>query len=180
MDLVPGSLLAQRYRAESLLGRGGMGEVWRCRDEDRGDEVAVKVLHAAGLDPRRRRLFRDEIVATAHLDHPGIVRVYDVIQEADNLALVMELELGRPLSKIDPLPFAEFRDLAIQVLEALAYAHARGVLHLDVKPSNVIVSGRPAGLRATLVDFGVARGWRQGEDLTDDTIVRGTLGYMAP
>ena len=187
MSITTGALLAGRYRAEELLGHGGMGEVWRCHDVEQGTDVAVKAVHTKYLnDPQIARLFYDEVIASARLNHPGIVPVYDFIRGEDGTALlVMAYRRGQPLasfvSKAPPWVF--IAAVLTQILEALAYAHARGILHLDVKPENVIVERRGSALLVTLVDFGLARWRRPGRGVRrwmERDVVVGTIGYMAP
>jgi len=176
VKIQPGALLESRYRVTELLGRGGMGDVWRCRDLARDDDVAIKMVRSDEHGPDRRRDFYDEVIATAHLDHPAIVRVLDVLHPGDDLALVMELRSGIPLRDVGRVSCATAFALLTQVLEALAYAHARNVLHLDVKPGNVVVDLDAE--EATLLDFGIARMWRADADVAFSA--RGTPAYMAP
>ena len=189
-----GTVLAQRYRADALLGRGGMGEVWRCRDLEQGHDVAIKAVRPEMLsDAGTARLFQSEVVAVARLNHPCIIPVYDLLHDARGGALlVMEFREGRQLGALqdDDPPFSVVREVLVQVLEALAYAHARGVLHLDIKPENVLFERRkkvaaPGGqaLRATLLDFGIARVRRPGRGVErwfERDAVIGTVEYMAP
>lgn len=188
-----GTVLAQRYRADALLGRGGMGEVWRCRDLEQGHDVAIKAVRPEMLrEPGTARLFQSEIVAVARLNHPGIIPVYDLLHDDRGAALlVMELREGGQLGGLvdDDPPFSVVREVLVQVLEALAYAHARGVLHLDIKPENVLFERRkrappaPPEVRVTLLDFGIARVRRPGRGVErwfDRDAVIGTVEYMAP
>lgn len=187
MPIAAGALLAQRYRAEKLLGRGGMGEVWLCRDLEQEREVAIKAVRADFLaDPGAARLFHAEIVATARLNHPNIIPVYDLIRDASGPALlVMAYREGPSLGSFAPadLTWPFVAEVLKQLLEALAYAHARGVLHLDIKPENVILERRGPGVRATLLDFGIARIRRPGRGVERwferDAII-GTVEYMSP
>ncbi len=166
VPIAAGALLAQRYRAETLLGRGGMGEVWLCRDLEQEREVAIKAVRADFLaDPGAARLFHAEIVATARLNHPGIVPVYDLVRDPGGpTLLVMAYRDGPSLGSFRPadLTWPFVAEVLKQLLEALAYAHARGVLHLDIKPENVLVERRGSRLRATLLDFGISRIRRPG------------------
>lgn len=186
MTIAPGTVLASRYRADALLGRGGMGEVWRCHDLEQGRNVAVKAVRKDMLaDSGAAKLFHSEVVAVARLSHPGIIPVYDALQDARSGALlVMEHRDGKELGVLadeDP-PWPVVRDLLAQVLSALAYAHARGVLHLDIKPENILLDRVEGARRATLLDFGIARIRRPGRGIERwferDAIV-GTLEYMA-
>lgn len=157
---------------EEPIGRGGMGEVWRARHRD-GEAVAVKLLR---MDRAHgdAALFEAEVQALARLDHPGVVRVLAALpldpvaagllaleppDAEGRLALVMELVAGGSLEEQDrPWPWPEQRTLLEDLLDALAHAHARGILHLDIKPGNVLLEARPHGppLRPRLTDFGLA------------------------
>jgi serine/threonine protein kinase len=187
MPVIKGDVLASRYRTEELLGRGGMGEVWRCTDLEENRTVAIKsIVSKRVADEAIRRLFHEEVFAVARLDHPGIVEIYDFLEGADGaVLLVMAYKQGRSLDRMQTLlPAWTFvRAVLRGVLEALAHAHARGVLHLDVKPQNVIVRREREQTLTTLVDFGVARVHQPGrgaERWADRDTVFGTLEYMAP
>jgi serine/threonine protein kinase len=154
-----GRLIADRYELVSALGHGGMGVVWRALDKKLGRAVAVKLLPAAsiGNDLARARLIR-EARAAAALEHEGIIRVYDVGETDDGGAfLVMELVRGRSLRSaleqgaLGPVRLAE---IIVQAARALAFAHAEGIIHRDIKPDNIMI--RDDG-RAIVVDFGVAK-----------------------
>ncbi len=174
---------------EAELGRGGMGRVFRARDERLGRAVAVKVLkpeitaHPDSADFRAR--FAREARTLARLEHPGIVAVHDFgTTAAGDAYLVMQLVPGGSLAGRLPLPVPEAIDVARQVCEALAYAHGRGVVHRDIKPENVLIGDDG---RARLSDFGIARllepALEDGADarpLTRPSLVLGTPGYMAP
>lgn len=187
VPIVAGALLAKRYRAEALLGRGGMGEVWRCFDIDEGRDVAIKAIRAEFLsDPGAARLFHSEVVAVARLNHPGIIPVYDLIRDPSSATLlVMAYRDGPSLGSLTTaeLTWSFIVEVLTQLLSALAYAHARGVLHLDIKPENVLVEQRESQLRATLLDFGIARVRRPGRGIErwfERDAVIGTVEYMAP
>ncbi|GAA4297982.1 hypothetical protein GCM10023178_01590 [Actinomadura luteofluorescens] len=177
-----GLRLADRYRLDSLLGRGGMGEVWRGLDERLGRPVAVKILTApAGADARLISRFRREAEIMARLRHPGIVVVHDAGEDEQLLFLVMELLDGEDLSAVlkrhpQGLPVDRARRLTAGIADALHAAHQQGVVHRDVKPANVMV--RP-GDRVTVMDFGIARYADQVTELTGSAIL-GTPAYMAP
>ena len=114
-------------------------------------------------------MFRDEVLAMAHLRHPGIVSVYDLVRTTgDDLALVMELRPGEPLSRGGRRSFAVLRPILLGILDALAHAHARGVLHLDIKPDNVLVAGEAGHVRTSASSTsgsprpgGAGRRWRR-------------------
>ena len=177
-----GQLIAGRYRLREVLGQGGMSVVWRADDDVLGREVALKVLSAvlAG-DPHQRRTIRDEARAAARLRHANIVAVHDYGEFTESgrtlSFVVMELADGRNLADMltgGRLPWKVATLVGAQVAAALAAAHADGVVHRDVKPANVMVTG--AGVK--LLDFGIsaAVGALDG----DDGQVLGTPAYLAP
>jgi serine/threonine protein kinase len=184
-DKGKGRLVGGRYRLTAVVGRGGMGTVWRAHDELLDRDVAVKeVLLPPGLEAAERdilyqRTFR-EARASARLSHPGVVTVHDVVWEEGRPWIIMEFVRARPLQEIidqdGPLPPRRVAEIGLQLLEALNHAHAAGILHRDVKPSNVMVSGDG---RALLTDFGVAQ--MPGEvTLTQTGLVMGSPAYIAP
>ena len=147
-----------RYRVTKTLGTGGMGEVYEAIDDVLGREVAIKTLRSENgiaarfIDDR----FRNEARAIAQFSHPGVVQVFDIDLSADPPYLVMEKVAGPSLAErieSGPLPAAELAPLGIQIARALAAAHAAGVVHRDVKPSNIL-AGTGGGWK--LADFGVA------------------------
>ncbi|WP_431985063.1 protein kinase domain-containing protein [Streptomyces qinglanensis] len=164
--MVQSTLIHGRYRLLDLVGRGGMGEVWRARDESLGRRVAVKCLKPlarrddAGFLRVLRERFRREARVAAALQHRGVTVVHDFGDDDGLLYLVMELLEGRNLSQLladnkgQPLPLAEVLDVAEQVAAALAYTHAQGVVHRDLKPANVMRSEDGA---VKICDFGIAR-----------------------
>ncbi|GAA4385832.1 hypothetical protein GCM10023088_55910 [Actinomadura verrucosospora] len=180
-----GRLLAGRYRLESVVGRGGMGTVWRASDETLDREVAVKeVVLPAGLsdeerENRHRRTLR-EARASARLNHPGVVTVHDVVDEDGRPWIVMELVRARSLQEVveeeGPLPPGRVATIGAQIAGALRAAHAIGVLHRDVKPANVLVTGDD---RAVLTDFGIAQ-VAGDATLTGTGLIMGSPAYMSP
>ncbi|WP_344589834.1 serine/threonine-protein kinase [Actinomadura vinacea] len=179
-------LVAHRYRLLAELGRGGMGVVWRARDEVLDREVAVKeMLMPAGLaeverSAMARRAVR-EARSAARLSHPGVVKVFDVVVEEARPWVVMELVRGRSLHQEirlgGPLRPDRAARIGRQLLGALGAAHAVGILHRDVKPGNVLLD--EATGRAVLTDFGIAV--IEGEaTLTQDGGVLGSPAYIAP
>ncbi|MED5372990.1 MAG: bifunctional serine/threonine-protein kinase/formylglycine-generating enzyme family protein [Myxococcota bacterium] len=172
-----------RYRILGLLGEGGMGLVYRCQALDpevfeaQGGPVAVKLLHRhLALNAGVRERFEAEAQLGMALDHPGIVKVHALIQEADSPALVMELVEGAPLSKLPlPLPLAEVWAVLQQVGDALAAVHAAGIVHRDLKPANIMRT--PQG-RVVLLDFGIAKQGIGGATRTG--LALGTVQNMAP
>ncbi|MDH6490248.1 tRNA A-37 threonylcarbamoyl transferase component Bud32 [Streptomyces sp. SAI-127] len=177
-----------RYRLVESIGQGGMGRVWRAADEMLDRQVAVKEMRIDGLDAedtrtRRERTLR-EARATARIDHPNVVRVYDVVDEGERLWIVMELVNGRSLERMTvedgPLGPRETALLGLGLVQALRQVHARGVLHRDIKPGNVLVeSADRAGHRIVLTDFGIAA-MQDAKALTMVGMLVGSPDYMAP
>lgn len=181
-------VLLDRYRLRRRLGAGGFGTVYEAEDLRLGRLVALKLIHGApGASDRIRR----EAMAAARLDHPGIVALYDAGEDDDTRYLVSELVEGRTLAQLEADGELSDRDvlrIGLALADALAHAHARGVIHRDLKPQNVIVPAGDDGAApgedtwraaAKLADFGVAS--LAGEEpLTQTGDVVGTLAYMAP
>jgi eukaryotic-like serine/threonine-protein kinase len=177
--------VAGRYRLAESIGQGGMGRVWRAADEILDREVAVKEMRIDGLDAedtrtRRERTLR-EARATARIDHPNVVRVYDVVDAGERLWIVMELVAGRSLEHImateGPLGPREAARIGLGLVAALRQVHAGGVLHRDIKPGNVLVEA--AGDRVVLTDFGIAA-IQDAKALTVVGMLVGSPDYMAP
>ncbi|MFE5581493.1 serine/threonine-protein kinase [Kitasatospora sp. NPDC056531] len=176
-----GTVVAGRYLMDRPMGAGGMGEVWAAEDQLLDRRVAVKLLHRTDADSRER--FLREARAVAGLQHPGIVVVHD-FGEFDGLPyLVMELLAGRSLETRrgdGPVAVGWAAEVGAQVAEALAMAHAAGLVHRDVKPSNLFLTEDGA---VKLLDFGLVHERPQALDNsgpTDRTTAVGTLAYMAP
>lgn len=185
IDARAGDRVAGRYRLDSLLGSGGMGRVWRGRDEVLGREVAVKELRippgitedeAARLTRRMTR----EAQAAGRLVHPNIVTVYDVATHEGRPWIVMRLVAGRSLDRLirdeGPLPAHRAAGIAVQILAALRVAHSAGVVHRDIKPGNVIVQ---PGDEVVLTDFGIATIEGEAAITSSGTLV-GSPTYLAP
>ncbi|GIE82087.1 hypothetical protein Aph02nite_80370 [Actinoplanes philippinensis] len=166
--------LAGRYRLLEVVGSGGMGRVWRAEDTLLQRTVAIKELTNPSCPVREAR-------AAARLDHPGVVRVYDVFTTEERAWLVMEHVPSRSLYRVvtedGPMAPAEVAAIGLRLVAALRSAHAAGVLHRDVKPDNVLLqTGNDAGYgRVVLTDFGLAA---IGGDGPDPRI--GSPGYIAP
>jgi len=174
-------VVLDRYRLERRLGSGAFGTVWRARDERLERPVAVKILPRERVQGGR---FEREARVAARLAHPGIVTLYEAAVDDDGAYLVSELIRGHTLDALLADGRLSDRDIVaigIALCDALAHAHDQGVVHRDVKPSNVLIPSRPATAAqvAKLTDFGVAR-VLGGDTLTMTGDVIGTLAYMAP
>jgi serine/threonine-protein kinase len=172
----PGAVLDGRYRIIGLLGRGGMGEVYRADDLRLGQPVALKFLpDAVGSDPARLAQFHNEVRTARQISHPNICRVYDIGETEGHLFLSMELvdgeDLASSLRRIGRFPEDKAIEIARQLCAGVAAAHDRGVLHRDLKPANVMLD---ASGHVRLMDFGLAAAGAV------DQIRAGTPGYMAP
>jgi tRNA A-37 threonylcarbamoyl transferase component Bud32 len=178
-QFIPGTMLADRYRIVGLLGRGGMGEVYRAEDLKLGQAVALKFL-AKKVRHRADRLarFHQEVRLARQVSHPNVCRVYDINDAGGELFLSMEYidgeDLASLLRRIGRLPSDKALELARQLCAGLAAAHDRGVLHRDLKPANVLIDGRG---RARIADFGLAD---LADRPRDPHVVAGTPAYMAP
>jgi serine/threonine protein kinase len=175
----PGTILADRYRIIGLLGRGGMGEVYRADDLKLGQPVALKFLPPKlADDPVRRERFFAEVRITRQLSHPNICRVYDITEIDGRHFLSMEFidgeDLASLLKRIGHLTNEKALDIARQLAAGLAAAHERGVLHRDLKPANIMLDGHG---RVRITDFGLAIAV---EDESQAAEIAGTPAYMAP
>jgi len=180
-----GRVVAGRYHLQGPIGRGAMGTVWRATDTLLARDVAVKEVLLRGTSTpedmrvRYERTLREARTA-ARLNHPAVITVYDVVEADGRPWIVMELVQARSLEQIlaldGPLPPHQAADMGVRLLGALATAHAAGILHRDVKPSNVLLDGDG---RAVLTDFGIAT--LEGDPtLTQVGMVMGTPGFTAP
>ena len=176
----PGTVLAGRYRIIGLLGRGGMGEVYRADDLKLGAPVALKFLpRALADDPVRREHLLAEVRIARQIAHPNVCRVFD-IGEADGNRHFLSMEyidgedLASLLPRIGHLPADKALDIARQICAGLAAAHDRGVLHRDLKPANVMLDGRG---RVRITDFGLASA---ADAAVGEADASGTPAYMAP
>ncbi|HET6190263.1 MAG TPA: serine/threonine-protein kinase, partial [Trebonia sp.] len=192
MPPMTGRVIAGRYNLQHPIGRGAMGVVWRARDQLLDRDVAVKevVISALiGADERHNAYQRTlrEARTAARLSHRGVVAVYDVAEEDGRPWIVMELVPSQSLDQVlvveGRLPAARAGRIGQQLLSALAAAHAAGVLHRDVKPSNVLIATNKSGdgwdERAVLTDFGIAQ-FEGDPRLTQTGMVMGSPGFTAP
>ena len=189
MALTTGTKLGA-YELQSLLGAGGMGEVYRATDRKLGRDVALKVLPGEmALDPERLTRFRREAKSLAQLDHPNIVTIYSV-EESDGVHfLTMQLVEGLPLDRLicqSGLPVEQIIEIAEALADALAAAHEKGIVHRDLKPANVMVTSEG---RVKALDFGFAKDVREAHpgdatmtsaSRTEIGVVMGTSAYMSP
>ena len=188
MPLTAGSRLGP-YEIVSRLGAGGMGEVYRARDTRLNREVALKVLPQEFTDdPRRRARFEREARAAAALNHPNIVGLFDVGEQDGVMYIVSEVVAGETLGAMiarGPVPVRKLLDIAVQIADGMACAHAAGIAHGDLKPANIMIASDG---RAKILDFGLARQTAQAAtadetataDHTEPGMVVGTVNYMSP
>src|SRR5687767_9901790 len=181
-----------RYEIHSLLGEGGMGEVYRARDTELGRDVAVKVLPSSfSADRDRLSRFKQEACAAGALNHPNILVVHDIGAHDGSPYVVSELLEGETLRKrIGGSPLAPRRaiEYALQIAHGLAAAHGKGIIHRDLKPDNIFITNDG---RVKILDFGLAKLTQLDGDqvqtdvptrrvTTDPGVVMGTVGYMSP
>jgi serine/threonine-protein kinase len=187
MAELAGLILAERYQLLDELGRGSSGAVYRARDLQLERDVAVKcVMPTAAVDAQTRARFLREGQLIARLDHPAIVPIHDAGDQDGLLYFVMPLVDGKTLRhylREDQPTVDTLLEIAVQIGEALHYAHDRGVVHRDVKPENILVVGGVGGdVRARLMDFGLARAGFDSQltQLTEVGAVVGTVAYLSP
>jgi len=178
-----GLLAGTRYRLTKVLSRGGMGEVWEAVHVDLGRPVALKlIVEESSRSPEARQRFRAEARSVARLDHPGLVKIHDFGVSADGRCYcAMELLAGETLEKRlerGPLPWREAVALTIEAANALSAAHAAGVTHRDITPSNLFLTGQGA---IKLIDFGVAGSLERSSETNGGApLVVGTPEYISP
>jgi serine/threonine-protein kinase len=181
--LEPGQVLAQRYRVQRLLGKGGMGAVYLADDEVLHELVALKVISSAFASDEQAMIarFRREAAAARKVSSPAVIRIHDLGEARPGLLyLSMEYFAGRTLSELIAqrglVPIKDVTDILAQVCAGLEAAHGAGVIHRDLKPSNVLVGERGA---VKIIDFGLAT-TAVGDGLTATGAILGTPHYMAP
>ncbi len=175
---VPGTIVAERYRLVSRLGRGGMGEVYRADDLKLGQAVALKFLPPSLVDPDRKRRFFHEVKVARQVSHVNVCRVFDIGEIEGQPLISMEYidgeDLASLLRRIGRLPSDRAVQMARQICAGLAAAHKQGVLHRDLKPANIMIDGQG---QVRITDFGLAG---LAGQIQESDIRVGTPGYMAP
>lgn len=176
----PGYLIAGRYEIEKLLGSGGMGAVYLAKDRIlASDHVAIKVLHRQlAFEQKYTQRFLREVQLMRRVNHPNVVRTFDVGADGDTVYLTMEYAPGRSLLRLierDNLAVEQLPELIIQICEGLEAIHSAGIIHRDLKPENIIVVEDGT---AKITDFGVAR--PEFSELTAHNEIIGSAAYMAP
>jgi len=175
------------YQITGDIGVGGMGRVYRGRHrtpefaDRQGGEIAIKILHRQYASrPEIMGRFEREAELGIRLDHPGIVRVHELVVDGGQIALVMELVQGQPWSELigartSPIPWVQVEPMVGELLDAVKYAHNQGVIHRDLKPENIIIG---PDKRVKVLDFGIAK--EVHSDRTQTGTGMGTIDYMAP
>jgi eukaryotic-like serine/threonine-protein kinase len=179
--LAPDTRVAGRYRIVSIAGVGGMGVVYRARDEELGVDAAIKVLRRdLGSDPRVIERFRGELVLARQVSHKNVVRLHDIGEHEGIRFLTMDYVEGRSLREIlendGPFPLDRAVSIVRQVAEGLAAAHEKGIVHRDLKPGNILID---ADGNAFITDFGVARSLEKS-GITRAGAIVGTPDYLSP
>ena len=173
-----GAMVAERYLVEDEIGRGGMATVYRAKDLELSEEVALKVFRPMAQDEQGLSRFRQELKVSRQLIHPNITRVYDMGVHQGMRYISMELLVGHSLEELNGSPWALRRglDCLIQICQGLGAAHAQGVIHSDIKAGNLFLTRE--GL-AKIMDFGIAR-HRAAHGLTQVGMIVGTPEYISP
>jgi serine/threonine protein kinase len=186
VDSLVGTQLAGRYELVELLGTGGMGAVYKAKQLKFDSFVAVKLMRPAlELDQTALQRLRQEAQVLAALEHPCIPKVHCIeLLDAGTLFLAMDFIEGKSLQQElatrKRLPTGEAFEIFVQLADALAHAHNKGIVHRDIKPANVILSGMPGNRRAYVLDFGIAKRLEGSQKFTQTGAIVGTVQYMSP
>jgi serine/threonine-protein kinase len=188
--LQPGQIVAGTFHIERLIGRGGMAAVWEATNRRTGKRVALKVIAGdSGADPVAVAMLRREAAAASRVNHPNVVNIYDVVEDAETACVVMEILEGEPLNayltRKGYLGFDEAAALLLPAMRGVAAANAMGVIHRDLKPKNIFICSGPDGrlLTTKVLDFGIAviRDLASPGPLPADVVpTHGTPAYMSP
>jgi serine/threonine-protein kinase len=184
-DIEPGTILAGKYRIIDELGRGGMGNVYRAEHIIMGKVVALKVIHPLlSLSPRFLEMFKAEARHAATFKHDNVLTVHDFGESEGRFYLVMELLEGQNLKTLvrrsgSLVPERAF-NIVLQICSAVAAAHEKGIVHLDLKSENVFILDTPEGDVVKVLDFGLAQLKEGASSDVGDGLTIGTVGYMAP
>src|SRR5688572_20361653 len=176
------------YHFLEKIGEGGMGQVYKARDQSLGRLVAIKVLPGERLDASSRSRFFREARTASSLNHPNIITIHEIASCEGTEMIVMEHVEGHTLGQLlagGPLPVGDVCRYGAQIADAVAKAHAAGVIHRDLKPGNVMIT---ADRFVKVLDFGLAKMQRSSQDgieaptveLTGERVVLGTAAYMSP
>jgi serine/threonine-protein kinase len=173
-----GTKIAGRYVIESEIGRGGMGVVYRARDLELGEAVAIKVASGRFEDPAGPARFTQELMLCRQVAHPNVIRVHDICVHDGKKFITMELLIGRSLKELAPtIDLPTGLRILEHICEALGAIHARAIVHRDLKPPNVFVTD---GGEVKVMDFGIAKKAGAPESVTVSGFMAGTPGYMSP
>jgi hypothetical protein len=170
-------VVANRYRLEEQIGSGGGGIVWRATDERLGRPVALKRALYGDGNPRRFRQLEREAKLLAQLNHRHVVTIYDVLDDNGECWLIMEYVPARSMAELDVLAPRQAAKLGAQIADALAAVHAKGILHRDIKPGNVLMISDD---EVKLADFGISRDAAGDATVTGSGLITGSPGYVAP
>jgi serine/threonine-protein kinase len=180
MALTPGQKIDERYTIERELGRGGMGAVYLAADGKLSERVALKIINAGFGDPAAIDRFRREVSAARKVTHPNVIRIHDLVEDGGMVLLSMEyvegMTLAEYLGRGGALRVDEARHIVGQVCDGVAAAHAAGIVHRDLNPSNVLLDHEK---RAKVIDFGLAKATFMA-GMTATGLIIGTPEYMAP
>jgi serine/threonine-protein kinase len=179
--ILEGTLVNGRYTLERKIGQGGMGAVFRAKDNELDEVIAIKFLSAAAADEAMIQRFKQEVSLSRQFNHPNIIRLYDLGTYGEHKYITMELLTGRDLSKVmvagQPMDLDRGLGYLVQACQALQAVHDRGVIHRDIKPENFFVTDDGV---VKVMDFGIAKRHNAAKGLTRAGMMAGTPQYMAP